>query len=54
MDVAAPQLADFARYRVEPGEPFRLADHDPADTAGLDDAVVREEQAGVSERIEAD
>src|SRR5215212_817415 len=51
MDVAAPQLADFARYRVEPGEPFRLADHDPADTAGLDDAVVREEQAGLSERI---
>jgi PPK2 family polyphosphate:nucleotide phosphotransferase len=51
MDVAAPQLADFARYRVEPGEPFRLADHDPADTAGLDDAVVREEQAALSRRI---
>ena len=40
MDVAAPQLADFARYRVEPGEPFRLADHDPADTADLDARVV--------------
>jgi PPK2 family polyphosphate:nucleotide phosphotransferase len=51
MDVAAPQLADFARYRAEPGEPFRLADHEPADTAGLDATVVREEQAGLTERI---
>jgi PPK2 family polyphosphate:nucleotide phosphotransferase len=50
-DPEAPRLADFARYRVEPGEPFRLADHDPADTAGLDDAVVHDEQAGLSERI---
>jgi PPK2 family polyphosphate:nucleotide phosphotransferase len=25
------------RYRVEPGEPFSLADHDPADTGGATD-----------------
>jgi PPK2 family polyphosphate:nucleotide phosphotransferase len=25
------------RYRVSPGEPFRLKDRDPADTAGLED-----------------
>jgi polyphosphate kinase 2 (PPK2 family) len=24
--------ADFARYRVEPGEPIDLSDHDPGDT----------------------
>jgi len=35
MEVEAPALADFARYRVEPGEPFSLSDHDPADTGGL-------------------
>ena len=35
MEVAAPELADFARYRVEPDEQFSLADHDPADTDGL-------------------
>jgi PPK2 family polyphosphate:nucleotide phosphotransferase len=44
MEVEAPALADFARYRVEPGEPFSLSDHDPADTGGLADAdeVARE------------
>src|SRR5918994_4441793 len=31
----APLLADFARYRVEPGGRVALADLDPADTAGL-------------------
>ena len=51
MDVAAPALADFARYRVEPGEELRLAAHDPADAAGLDEATVDEEQAGLSEQI---
>ena len=35
MDVAAPQLADFARYRVEHDEDFSLAEHDPADTGEL-------------------
>jgi PPK2 family polyphosphate:nucleotide phosphotransferase len=44
MEVAAPQLADFARYRVEPGEDFSLADHDPGDTNGMSgfDEVARE------------
>src|SRR5215207_821382 len=44
MEVEAPQLADFARYRVEPGEDFALADHDPSDTGGLPgpDDVARE------------
>jgi polyphosphate kinase 2 (PPK2 family) len=41
----------FARYRVEPGEPFRLADHDPADTAGLEEREAEEERAGIQERI---
>src|SRR5215211_6983989 len=36
MDVDAPALPDFARYRVEPDETFSLADHDPRDTGGLD------------------
>src|SRR5918911_1537490 len=35
MDVTAPQLADFARYRVEPEERFSLIDHDSADTNGM-------------------
>jgi hypothetical protein len=35
MELDAPQLADFARYRVEPGEQFSLADHDPSDTDGI-------------------
>jgi PPK2 family polyphosphate:nucleotide phosphotransferase len=35
MEVAAPELADFARYRVEPDEQFSLDEHDPADTDGL-------------------
>jgi PPK2 family polyphosphate:nucleotide phosphotransferase len=51
MDVAAPQLADFARFRVEPDEPFALADHDPGDTAGLDETEAEEERAGLMEQI---
>ena len=35
MEVEAPALPDFARYRVEPGEPFALGEHDPADSGGL-------------------
>ena len=38
MDVCGPQLPDFARYRVEPGEPFALSEHDPGDTGGLGSA----------------
>jgi PPK2 family polyphosphate:nucleotide phosphotransferase len=62
MEVAAPQLADFARYRVEPDERFSLADHDPADTDGLagpDEVAgeyddVRERIAGLQERLYAE
>jgi PPK2 family polyphosphate:nucleotide phosphotransferase len=36
-DVCAPQLADFARYRVEPDERFSIAHADSADTDGLGD-----------------
>jgi PPK2 family polyphosphate:nucleotide phosphotransferase len=35
MDVTAPALDDFAIYRVESGEAFSLADHDPRDTADI-------------------
>jgi PPK2 family polyphosphate:nucleotide phosphotransferase len=51
MDVAAPELADFARYRVEPDEPFTLAEHDPADIAGLGEEMVADEYAGLGEQI---
>jgi PPK2 family polyphosphate:nucleotide phosphotransferase len=52
MDVAAPALADFARYRVEPDEAFQLAEHDPADTAGLgDEEAVAAQYSGLSEQI---
>jgi len=37
MDVHAPELADFARYRVEPGEHFSIAAHDAADLDSFDD-----------------
>jgi PPK2 family polyphosphate:nucleotide phosphotransferase len=33
-DPVAPEIADFARYRVSPGEPFDLDGHDTADTGG--------------------
>jgi hypothetical protein len=35
MDVEAPLLPDFARYRVEPDERFSLSEHDPGDTGEL-------------------
>jgi PPK2 family polyphosphate:nucleotide phosphotransferase len=42
----------FARYRVEPGEPFALADLDPADSGSYDDAdEAREELAGLVDHI---
>jgi PPK2 family polyphosphate:nucleotide phosphotransferase len=37
MDVHAPELSDFARYRVEPGEHFVIAAHDAADRDSFDD-----------------
>jgi PPK2 family polyphosphate:nucleotide phosphotransferase len=52
MEVETPQIADFARYRVEPGEEFSLADHDPADTGGLASGEeVAREYAEISEQI---
>jgi PPK2 family polyphosphate:nucleotide phosphotransferase len=33
-DPVAPQVPDFARYRVDPGEPVSLAEHDTAETGG--------------------
>jgi PPK2 family polyphosphate:nucleotide phosphotransferase len=44
MDVEAPALADFARYRVEPGERFSVDEHDAADTGGVSgrDAIAPE------------
>jgi PPK2 family polyphosphate:nucleotide phosphotransferase len=62
MDVEAPALSDFARYRVEPGESFSLADHDPADTGDIagEEAIgpeyerLHEEIAGLQERLYAE
>src|SRR5918997_644062 len=53
MEVEAPQVADFARYRVEPGEGFSLADHDAADTDGLVEDDVAGEYEELGERIAA-
>jgi PPK2 family polyphosphate:nucleotide phosphotransferase len=62
MDVEAPALADFARYRVEPGEPFALAEHDPRDTGDIsgpdevesDYASLQVEIADLQERLYAE
>jgi PPK2 family polyphosphate:nucleotide phosphotransferase len=62
MDVEAPALADFARYRVEPGESFALADHDPSDTGDIsgpdevesDYETLHEEIADLQERLYAE
>jgi PPK2 family polyphosphate:nucleotide phosphotransferase len=52
MDVDAPALADFARYRVEADETFSLADHDPGDTGGLDGpGAIEREYEGLHEEI---
>ena len=51
MDVAAPQLADFARYRIEPDEDFALAEHDPADTNGLAEDEIGGEYDELQERL---
>jgi PPK2 family polyphosphate:nucleotide phosphotransferase len=51
MDVAAPQLADFARYRIEPDEEFALADHDPRDTNGMAPDEVEGDYEELHERL---
>src|SRR5215213_3489865 len=44
--------ADFARYRVEPGEQVALADHDPADTDGYSGSEETEQElAALTDRI---
>ena len=62
MEVHAPELADFARYRVEPDERFSLADHDPGDTNGMTEEPELEREyddlgeriAGLQERLYAE
>jgi PPK2 family polyphosphate:nucleotide phosphotransferase len=52
MDPEAPLLADFARYRVEPGERVALTDLDPADTAGLSgEDEIGPDYEGLRERL---
>jgi PPK2 family polyphosphate:nucleotide phosphotransferase len=52
MEVEAPALADFARYRIEPGEDFAIAEHDPADTGGITDPPeVERERQGLTLQI---
>ena len=52
MDLEAPRSADFARYRVEPGEDFSIADHDPADTGGIaGPEEVEDEYGGLCDEI---
>jgi PPK2 family polyphosphate:nucleotide phosphotransferase len=54
MEVEAPLVPDFARYRVEPGERISLADLDPADTGDLAGSEeVETEYAGLAEQIAA-
>src|SRR4051794_27237483 len=45
-DPVAPEVPDFARYRVQPGEAVSLAEHDTADTGGY--AGPDEAYAGLS------
>jgi len=52
MDVCAPQIADFARYRVEPDERFAIADADPGDVGGFQGQEdVEAEYSGLIEQI---
>ena len=51
MDVAAPQLADFARYRIEPDEDFALAEHDPGDTNGMTEDEIEQEYEDLQDRL---
>ena len=62
MDPEAPLPADFARYRVEPGERRARAPHQPADTGDLPDQEaigaeyenLRERLADLQERLHAE
>ena len=61
MEVVAPALADFARYRVEPDERFALAEQDAADTGGVEEPEIEQEYdrlrdrlAGLQERLYAE
>jgi PPK2 family polyphosphate:nucleotide phosphotransferase len=62
MDVEAPALPDFARYRVEPGEPISLAELDPRETGDIagyeevesDYASLHAEIADLQERLYAE
>jgi Polyphosphate kinase 2 (PPK2) len=47
----APPVVEFARYRVDPQEGFRLEDSDTADTDGLTADEARGELATLTERI---
>jgi len=47
----APLVADFARYRIDPEEGFRLEDSDTTDTDDLTRAEARAELAALTERI---
>ena len=51
MEVAAPALPDFARHRVEPGEPVVLAEEDAGDTGGLAEEETRADLRGLQEQI---
>src|SRR3954464_15595848 len=54
MDVCGPQLPDFARYRVEPGERYEISDDDAADTGGFGDREeIASEYSGLIEQIAA-
>jgi PPK2 family polyphosphate:nucleotide phosphotransferase len=50
-DPVAPLVSDFARYRIDPEEGFRLEDSDTADTGDLSPTEGRAELAGLTERI---
>ena len=52
-EVVAPELPDFARYRVNPGEPVRLSEHDPADTGDYGAEEGKAELAGLTRHIAA-
>src|SRR5918992_3718443 len=51
MDVAAPQLADFARYRIEPDEEFALSEQDPGDTNRMAPEEVEQEYEELQARL---
>src|SRR4051812_8811224 len=47
----APLVADYARYRIDPEEGFRLEDSDTGDTGDLTREEARVELGGLTERI---